>query len=401
MNKKISVGAALSLMAIVAAITFVIANTVSLNVYNRTVSNVMERAEVYKKLDEIDAFVRDNYNGELNETTLSNALANGYIASLGDSYAEYLTANAYSRIKLERQGVSRSVGVVLENTGGYALITEVLDNSSAKSEGLKVGEYIVKVNGVDLLAGGYDACVAKLSGEIGSTVMVTVRNADSDRDVMLTRSELSLRSVEGIMYNDIAHITISDFTDKTPSQFSDILDLFIENGANALVIDVRNVSSNHLQPCIDILSTLLPQGEFVYSVKQDGSAIPLGSSVTDGPGLPVAVLANGKTGGAGELMASALCTVGQAVLIGTETQGRGVVEEYFECLDGSGICISTGVIRVGTSEIFDIIGLKPNYEVTLADDSPEAIESLNEQTDAQLKKAIEYLSATTGNAVGN
>ena len=151
MNKKISLGAAISLMAIVAAITFVLANTFSLNIYNKTVSNVKEKAEIYKKLDEIDAFVRENYQGEINENTLINALANGYMASLGDKYASYIVANEYSRLELERQGVSFGVGLELENAGGYALVKSVYEGSSAKTEGILPGEYIIKINGVDLL----------------------------------------------------------------------------------------------------------------------------------------------------------------------------------------------------------------------------------------------------------
>lgn len=394
MNKKISLGAAISLMAIVAAITFVLANTFSLNIYNKTVSNVKEKAEIYKKLDEIDAFVRENYQGEINENTLINALANGYMASLGDKYARYIVANEYSRLELERQGVSFGVGLELENAGGYALVKSVYEGSSAKTEGILPGEYIIKINGVDLLAGGYDVVVPKLSGEVGSTVMVTVRNSESDRDLVLTRSKVTLTSVEGTMYNEMAYFKFLGFTDKTPTQFSNLLNTFIRNGAKAVILDVRNVSSNYVEPCVTILQTLLPQGEFAYSIVGEGEAVLLGESTGEGVKMPMAVLVNGASGGASELLASALRDADKAVLIGTKTQGRGVKEEYFECLDGSGICMTTGILRTHKSETFNIVGLQPNYEVTLTDDSSEAIENLDETTDAQLKKAIEYLSAT-------
>lgn len=392
MNKKISLGAAVSLMAIVAAITFVLANTFSLNLYNKTVSNVKEKAEIYKKLDEIDAFVRENYQGEINENTLINALANGYMASLSDKYARYIIANEFSKLELERQGVSLGVGLVLENTGGYALVADVYAGSSASTEGIKAGEYIVKINGVDLLAGGYDACVAKLSGDVGSTVMVTVRNADSDRDLVLTRSKVSLKSVDGVMYNEIAYFKFLSFTDKTPLQFENLLNTYITNGAKAIILDVRNLSSNYVEPCIAVLQKLLPQGDFAYSLNGEGEAVLLGTSSGEGVKMPMAVLVNGSSGGASELLASALRDADKAVLIGTKTQGRGVREEYFECLDGSGICMTTGILRTQVSEPFNIVGLQPNYEVTLTDDSAEAIENLDENTDAQLKKAIEYLT---------
>lgn len=393
MNKKISIGTALSLMAIVAAITFILANSFSLQIYNKTVSNVKERAEIYKKLDEIDAFVRSNYNGDLNEATLINALAGGYINSLGDKYADYFVTSEFSAIKKAREGVSYGVGVVTENIGGYAHITEVVSGSPADAAGITAGESIVKVNTIDLLASGYDAAVAKLSGDIGTTVMVTIRNSGTDRDVMLEKTEFELVSVEYKAIDEVAYFKFSNFTDKTAEQFKKLLKNAESDGCRALIFDLRNLSSNYLKPCTDILTSLVSEGDFAISVKKDGTGVVLATADENECTLPMAILCNRRTGGASELFACTLRDYGKAVLIGTKTQGRGLVEEYFECLDGSAVLLTTGILRTTMSDTFNSVGLKPNYEVAITDDSKEALEMLDETTDAQIKKAIEYLQA--------
>ena len=391
MNKKISLGAAISLMAIVAAITFVLANTFSLNIYNKTVSNVKEKAEIYKKLDEIDAFVRENYQGEINENTLINALANGYMASLGDKYASYIVANEYSRLELERQGVSFGVGLELENAGGYALVKSVYEGSSAKTEGILPGEYIIKINGVDLLAGGYDVVVPKLSGEVGTRMALKLLRNGEIVSVNLIRQQLEITSVSGEMLeNNVAYISITSFNAKTSEQFADVVTKLLNDGARAIIFDLRQNSGGLVSALKPMLNRFIPSTIIATAEYADGSRKTLIETDSDSIlQLPMVVLVDGGTASAAELFACALRDESGAILVGTQTYGKAVMQNTYEFSDGSAVTISTAKIYTSKGECYDGVGLKPDYVTELA--AGALPENLTFETDAQLQKAMEVI----------
>lgn len=395
MNKKIPLGAAISLIAIAAAITFILTSTFSLDIYNEKVQNVKERAEVYKKLDEIDTYVRNNYYGTINEEDLINAIADGYINVLGDNYAKYLSASSYQEANLEENGEVIGVGLdYAQDESGYIIITNVYSNSPAAQMGITAGEYIVAVNGTVVLTDGYDNAVKKLNGDIGTTVSLTIRNAGVDRNLPITLKRFDIQSVSGRIINNIGYIKINGFNKKTTDQFKAMINEMTNSGVKGFVFDVRNNLGGLISSTMEVLDILLPEGNIATSTDENGKTTVLGTSEESQINLPMAVIINSRTASAAELFASALRDYEKAQLVGTNSYGKGVIQKTYECLDGSAIAFTVATYQTTKTPCFDKIGLKPDYEVTISDDSVITLSLSDETTDTQLKKALAIVASS-------
>ena len=153
MNKKISIGVSLFLMAITATVTFAITWVFSSGVFNGMLNtNVTITKAMYDKIDEIDKIVRENYNGEIDETLLLDSISKGYAYGLGDFYANYYSAEEYSELKDDLNGKVVGIGVDhVKDAEGYARITSVYEDSPAQIAGLQKNDQIVKISDIDVL----------------------------------------------------------------------------------------------------------------------------------------------------------------------------------------------------------------------------------------------------------
>jgi len=147
LNKKISLGVAISLVAIGCAITFVLTWAVSLNVYNSKIGTSEKYEGMYAKLREIDAAVRTNFIGDYSEENIENGVIDGYISGLGDKYASYMSDSVYYEIQQANNGVIHGAGFEVEDDGsGYLKIIAVYNGSSADLNGLKSGDMITEID---------------------------------------------------------------------------------------------------------------------------------------------------------------------------------------------------------------------------------------------------------------
>lgn len=150
MSKKISLGVAATIALIAMAVTFSLTMVISMNMFNSTVSSVKNKERQYNKLSEIDRFVRANEYFTINEDTLNDTIAAGYVLGINDKYAKYYTAKAYSEMQAVESGKLTGIGVAVVNdaSSGYARIIRVYDNSPASENGLAVRGFITAINGV-------------------------------------------------------------------------------------------------------------------------------------------------------------------------------------------------------------------------------------------------------------
>lgn len=396
MNKKISVGITISLVAITAAITFILASFFSLNIFNSKV-NVNEREEINKKIEEIDKYVRANYKGEIDEASLQDAISNGYIDGIDDTYGHYYSSKQYQSEKLSDAGLSVGIGVTVQKEeSGYIEIIEVKDNSPASETGLAVGDFIVAINNEDVLSKGYAESVNSVSGEEGTTVKLTIRRDGVDTEYQLVRRKMDIISVTGKMLeNNIGYIKISNFDEKTSEQFKAQLDKLKTDGAKEFIFDVRNNGGGLLDSVEGVLNNLLPAGDIATATYKDGSKKVIVQS--DGQNElkdPIVVLMNSKTASSAELFSAALRDSGQAKLVGVNSYGKGVMQVTKELLDGSAITITVATYETSKTPCYDGVGLKPNFEVALTKEEEDNFANLDETTDPQLKKAIEVVDST-------
>ncbi|WP_419170940.1 S41 family peptidase, partial [Negativibacillus massiliensis] len=192
MNKKISLGLALALMFVITAVTFSITMIFSRQMFSTTVTNVSQREAMYDKLSEIDSYVRKNYYGTIDETTLNDYISMGYIAGLSDQYATYYSASQYAELQQENAGKLVGIGIrATRSESGFIQVTEVYPDSPAAEANIKAGDLIVKVNDIDVTADTYNDAISEIGGKAGTKLSLTVRSDNKDREI----SEITRRVV--------------------------------------------------------------------------------------------------------------------------------------------------------------------------------------------------------------
>lgn len=399
MNRRISLGLAISLVAIGCAITFVLTWTVSLNSYNSKIASTEKYEGVYQKLREMDATVRGNYIGTIDNDVLSAAIINGYVNGIGDQYATYMSADLYYDYQQTNSGVINGAGFEAEADGsGYLRVTKVYQNSSADLSGVKVGDMITTIGDKSLLSMTTDAALKRISGEVGTKLSLKLVSDGEERSVTLVRQQIDIESVTHKMLKDkIGYIKISSFNAKTPEQFSSALNTTINGGAVALILDVRHNDGGLMSAVRPMLNRLIPASaaataEYANGVRRTLIETDSEESVT----LPIVVLTDAETASAAEVFAVALRDEQGAQLVGKQTAGKAVLQSTYEFSDGSAIVLTTANIIPSRSQRFDGVGLKPDYNVDLSLDTP--FNMLTTDNDAQLQKAIEVL---TPQASGN
>lgn len=398
MNKKISLGITISLIAIGCAITFVLTWTVSLSIYNSKIASSEKFEGVYEKLKEMDATVRANYIdiASVKDDQLENAILNGYVSGIGDQYAYYLPPSNYFELQQTTNGVVSGAGFEAEPDGsGYLMITRIYKGGSAESNGVQVGDVITEIDGRSLLSMDASTAQDRLSGETGTKLSLRlVRNSELF-NVTLIRQQIDIESVtQEILDNDIGYIRVTSFNAKTSDQFSTALDRVKSRRAKALIIDIRHNGGGLVSALKPMLNRLIPAAVVATSETADGARKTLiETDSEESLDIPIVVLVDGGTASASEIFAVALRDEQGARLIGTQTYGKAVIQSTYEFSDGSALTIPTASIIPSKSSSYNGVGLKPDFVVEL----PEGVsfDTLTRESDTQLQKALEILTPET------
>lgn len=383
MNKKISLGLAVSLIAIASAVTFILTSFFSLQSFNQKVVDVNEKARKYSALQELDSYVRTNYFGDIDEQQLGDGILKGYVYGIGDKYSEYLTAEEYQAKKSDNSGELVGIGLTLtEDESGYIRIAEILQDSPVEEAGLVAGDIITFVDGEDVLNMGFDNAVEAMRGKEGSDITLTIRRDGIDIDMVFTRRSMEVTTVTGEMLSEyIGYIKISGFKNNTPKQFIDTLERLTSNGAKALIFDVRGNGGGLVSALEECVDPLLPEGVIATAEYVDGHSETLVYSDASELNLPMIVLVDKETASAAELFAASLRDFGKAKLVGEQTYGKGVMQTTTEFENGGALVLTVAEYKTVYSECYDGIGLTPEY----------IVENGSEDIDSQYNKAVEII----------
>ena len=395
MNRKIPLGLAIALMAIAAAITFIISTSYSMNIYNNLVADVQQRAEMYQKLEQIDTYVRAYYDGTIDEDKLIEALANGYISILEDAEAKYFTAEEYALYREHQSGTHLGIGVYTTEDGGYPTVTEVLANSPAVTAGISVGESIVEINGQSCLDIGYSRACELLRSAAGTQLELTVRSAGVDRKTVVSTIQMTVATVQTGFFDNVGYIKITTFNEKTYQQFMAAYSMLQSQGMQSLIIDLRNNTGELYDAAVNILGAMLPIDTTVaINVGRDGSeSVFESASGSRTLEVPVCTIVNSRTKGPAELFAASLKDHNGSPIVGSLTAGDGDFFESYPLYDGTAIVLPISTLKT-TNISIEGEGVKPDYEVILTDgDTDEDLALLNHMTDSAIKRAIEVVTS--------
>lgn len=403
MSKKISLGVAATIAIIAMAVTFSLTMVVSMKMFNTTVSSVKNKERQYNKLSEIDRFVRAGEYFTIDEDTLNDRLAAGYMNGINDKYAVYYTAKEYSEKQSVEKGTLTGIGVAVVNdtSSGYARIIRLYDNSPAAEAGMQVGGFITAINDESTRNITSTArLTSKLLGEEGTTTTITYLTPDrQEQQLNLVHSNYKTPSIytRQMVADTCGYIRIDAFTSGTASEFKAAVDDLLQQGANSLVFDLRDNTGENLNAALVAADYCVPSGEIAKQQDRDGNVTVLRMSDETEINVPIVCLVNGSTAGSAELFANALRKMADATLVGTKTAGKGVVLSDAQSFsDGSAAYITVGLLLDNEDQTWNEEGLRPDIDAALSVDEQNAYYDYTLDTDPQISKAVNAATALAG-----
>ena len=394
MSKKISLGVAAAIALIAMAVTFSLTMVVSMNMFNTTVSSVKNKERQYNKLSEIDRFVRSNEYFTINNDTLNDTIAAGYVLGISDKYARYYTAKAYSEKLAMDSGKLTGIGVSVVNdaSSGYARIIRLFENSPADDAELQVGGFITAINGVSTRQMNETSAInSALLGEEGTTTTITYLTPDRQEQTLdLVHSNYKTPTVSYQILNEkVGYLRVYSFSSTTGSEFKSAVDALMDSNVQTMVFDLRDNTGENLNAALVAADYCLPSGLIASQQGKDGTVTDLRMSDETSLSVPAVCLVNGSTAGSAELFANALRKMGDALLVGTTTTGKGVVMSDPQSFsDGSAAVITVGILRDNEGETWNDFGLTPDVDATLTSDEQNSYYDFTTDTDPQIAKAV-------------
>ena len=403
MSKKVSLGVAATVTLIAMAVTFSMTMTVSMNMFNNTVSSVKNKERMYNKLSEVDRYVRANEYFDINDDTLNDTIASGYMLGISDRYARYYSAKAYS----ERVGLANGrlmgigVAVVKDPSSGYARIIRVYDNTPATNVGLEVGGFITAIGDTSTRSMSDTAAMTSaLLGEEGSTVSIKyltpLREEQSFEIAHANYTTPSISTVR-LMDNGVGYLRIDSFTSGTAVEFRNAVNSLTNQGATSLIFDLRDNSGENLNAALVATDYCVPSGLIAQSQDKGGNVTDLRMSDENEITLPMVCLVNGSTASGAELFANALRKMAGATIVGSTTAGKGVLLSDPQSLsDGSAVVITVGILLDNEGKNWNGTGLTPDVDASLTNDEQSSYYDFTVDNDPQIAKAINAISGANG-----
>lgn len=403
MSKKVSLGVAATVTLIAMAVTFSMTMTVSMNMFNNTVSSVKNKERMYNKLSEVDRYVRANEYFDINDDTLNDTIASGYMLGISDRYARYYSAKAYS----ERVGLANGrlmgigVAVVKDPSSGYARIIRVYDNTPATNVGLEVGGFITAIGDTSTRSMSDTAAMTSaLLGEEGSTVnikyLTPLREEQSFEIAHANYTTPSISTVR-LMDNGVGYLRIDSFTSGTAVEFRNAVNSLTNQGATSLIFDLRDNSGENLNAALVATDYCVPSGLIAQSQDKGGNVTDLRMSDENEITLPMVCLVNDSTASGAELFANALRKMAGATIVGSTTAGKGVLLSDPQSLsDGSAVVITVGILLDNEGKNWNGTGLTPDVDASLTNDEQSSYYDFTVDNDPQIAKAINAISGANG-----
>lgn len=403
MSKKVSLGVAATVTLIAMAVTFSMTMTVSMNMFNNTVSSVKNKERMYNKLSEVDRYVRANEYFDINDDTLNDTIASGYMLGISDRYARYYSAKAYS----ERVGLANGrlmgigVAVVKDPSSGYARIIRVYDNTPATNVGLEVGGFITAIGDTSTRSMSDTAAMTSaLLGEEGNIVSIKyLTPLREEQSFEITHANYTTPSISTVrlMDNGVGYLRIDSFTSGTAVEFRNAVNSLTNQGATSLIFDLRDNSGENLNAALVATDYCVPSGLIAQSQDKGGNVTDLRMSDENEITLPMVCLVNGSTASGAELFANALRKMAGATIVGSTTAGKGVLLSDPQSLsDGSAVVITVGILLDNEGKNWNGTGLTPDVDASLTNDEQSSYYDFTVDNDPQITKAINAISGANG-----
>ena len=350
-------------------------------------------AAVYEQLDlfgDIFERIRANYVEDVDEAALIEAAINGMLTSL-DPHSSYLPPNDFSDMQVQTRGEFGGLGIEVTQEDGFVRVITPMDDTPAMEAGVEAGDFITHVDGEALLGLTLEQAVDLMRGPVGSEITITVVRECRDQpfDITIVRDRIRLTAVRARLEGNTAIVRVSTFNDQTyPNLEEGLRGLIGEIGGlanlNGVVLDLRNNPGGLLSQAIRVSDAFLEQGEIVSTRgrrPEDGeryNATP-GDLIT---GLPMVVLVNGGSASASEIVAGALQDHRRAVVVGTNSFGKGSVQSIMPLAGNGAMRLTTSLYYTPSGRSIQALGIAPDI---LVEQRP-AVETTEDEEEAQSRR---------------
>lgn len=339
------------------------------------------------KLSYLKKLIDETYLHDIKEKDLNEGIYKGYVEGLGDQYSAYYDKKETKELTESLDGSFSGIGAVMtqDASSGVITITRVYDDSPAKKAGIKTGDILYRVEEKTVTGKDLDKVVSWIKGKKGTKVNLTLlRGTNSDKiKVTATRDVINVETVKyKVLENQIGYISISEFDSVTGAQFAKALKQLQKKNIEGLVVDLRNNPGGSLSTVCDILDSILPKGLIVYTKDKNGKKEEYTSDEKHRLNLPMSVLVNGQSASASEIFAGAVQDYGKAEIIGTQTYGKGVVQNLFDLKDGTCVKLTTSEYFTPKGRSIDGKGITPDVKIEYKYNAKDP------KADNQLDKAV-------------
>lgn len=349
-----------------------------------------EMLERYAKLEAARSVITENYYQQVDEAALLDGAMRGMLASLGDPYSFYYSPEEMQARGANMEGAYDGVGLlILEESGGALEVLRVYAGSPAESAGMKAGDRIIAVDGASALEADL---LERMRGENGTRAQLSIDRGGERLEIGVERGNVRYSNVASAMLEGgVGYIAIFQFSGDDVEAFARALEELQRGGASALIIDLRNNPGGLLGDVTAIADQLLDGGLIVYTEDRSGAREEFYAEA-GACELPLAVLVNGSSASASEILAAAVQERGRGTVVGTQTYGKGVVQSLvsFES-DGSGMQYTSSRYFTPNGRSIHGEGVAPDVVVEAGKGwrCPSGEPDL--QNDAQLRAAAQLL----------
>ena len=357
--------------------------------------SISSETDVYKKIDlfgEVLQKINEEYVDEINQSESMDSAINGLLQSL-DPYSAYMSPEIFNEMQTETSGEFGGLGIEVTMESGVVKVISPIDDTPASRAGIKAGDYIVKIQDIQVQGKTLGEAVDLMRGPVGSGIELTVRRRGEKKAITfnITREIIKIQSVKAdLLENDIGYLRLTSFNENSSDQIKDkIKELEIKQKINSYILDLRNNPGGLLSQAIRISDFFLDNGEIVSTKSRKPSEnrkwFAKKGDLTEGKTL--IVLINYGSASASEIVAGALKDHKRAIILGENSFGKGSVQSIIPLKNKGAIRLTVAKYYLPSGKSISEVGVRPDIEII--EEGKEF--KIKSKTDNQLNYAIKLL----------
>ena len=358
------------------------------------IQNLTGGSSLQKAMATIEEEVKEKYLNEYDENKAIEGAMAGYVAALGDPYTEYIPADEMEEYTQTIMGNYVGIGIYMTKNTEKNLIQVLapIRESPAEKAGIKTGDFLVKIDGVEYTGDEMTQASNKIKGEEGTKVTLEILRGEETLTFEIERQKINTNPVYAdVIDGNIGYLGISSFDEGVAEDFKTKFQSLKEKGITSLIIDLRDNGGGIVDEATKIVDYIVPKGkEILITVDKNKNEEITKAEEDVLIDMPIVVLVNASSASASEILAGALKDLGEATIVGTKTYGKGIIQQFLSLSNGGGLKITIEEYYTPNRTKINGVGITPDVEVELE----QSVTGLpTDQKDTQLNKAKEILKS--------